>query len=72
MNSGYFRDKLAGYKGHWIIWCVVLDCPNIYFLNALVNAEVFKKHQIGALDPDIPKYILHFTKKEVMEDERLV
>lgn len=49
---------------------IVVDCPSVDYLDSLLNEEEFKQYQIGALEENLPKYILHFTPTSVMNEER--
>lgn len=49
---------------------IVVDCPTVNYLDSLENQEIFKNHQEGAPDNDIPKYVIHFTPASIMQNER--
>lgn len=46
---------------------IVVECPTEDFLDSLMNADVFKRHQSTATDVnDIAEVVVHFTPKRVL------
>ncbi len=50
----------------------VLECPDVEFVDSLINEKAFVKYQKATDVVDIPLYVIHFTPSNMMNDKRFV